>query len=415
MRKLLLMAILSILLLGCVSYQPEAPPKNETPVQPSTELACEEIKDKTEADRCYYNSAILKNNLTACSFILSNSLRDSCNLNFAIQLNDSTLCVRILDDAARDNCYHTLAPVIGIATCNKIENKTLRKQCRLELGDDTVLCEELADAFNFKLCMAKAKENSSICGEIENSTLVDSCYFEFAKSKDDPSTCALPSSLGARDDCYQYFANLRSNSSLCMRISSNYSKYLCLTKITGNYTLCNELSDYLQRDSCIEVFATDRSNHLICQNISTNFYKDRCYTNIALKTRNPDICSYITCYECISDKNKCYFAVANATLNITLCSRISEPFMKDTCHLEVAKKARNPSFCSAIENTYTRNTCYSSIIYNEKYSFSVCASIMHQNWKDECYKKAAVDTKNSSICNFIIDPFVKNVCMRDSV
>ncbi|MEM3555374.1 MAG: hypothetical protein QXF56_01480 [Candidatus Micrarchaeia archaeon] len=412
MRKLLLLLI-CLLFLGCVSYKPpeEKPPANET-VQPPVEIACEDITNKDEADRCYYNNAIMKNNLTACSFIFSDSLRDNCNLRFAIQLNDSTLCMRIIKDETRDNCYHTLAPVMGIATCNKIENQTLRKQCRLELGDDTVLCEELTDEFNFSLCMAKARDNPSTCSEIKNSSLVDSCYFEYAKSKDDYSACNLLSSSGVRDECFQHFATLHSNSSLCRYISFNYTKYLCLTKITGNSSLCNELPDYLQRDSCIEVFATDKLNHSLCQEISTNFYKDRCYTNIAVKTLNPNICSYIICYECITDRDNCYHTLANVTLNISLCSKISDPFRKDTCNLDIAKKARNPSFCSAIENTYTRNTCYSSIIYNEKYDVSACDTIIHQNWKDECYKQLAITTGNSTICDKITDSFVKNSCKK---
>ncbi|QLJ53030.1 MAG: hypothetical protein Sv326_0855 [Candidatus Fermentimicrarchaeum limneticum] len=413
--KIALFTVFFLLLFGCVSYQlPEGPKNNGTVTPPPVELQCAEITDRAEGDRCYYNDAISKNNLTACSFIFSDSLRDACNLRFAINLNDSTLCGRILSMETRDDCYHTLAPVVGVVTCKKIENAILRKQCRLDLGDDTVLCEEMTDGYDFHLCMAKARNNESICAEIQNQSLTDMCYVEFAKNKNDYSICALPAGAGVRGDCYRYFAYLNSNSSLCSSISNLYTKYLCLTKLTGNYSLCNELPDYLQIDSCIEVFASDSTNYSLCSNISTHLYQDKCYTNIAVKSRNADICSRIICYECITDKDNCYYGVANVTGNISLCNRISEPMKKDSCHLNIAKSASNPSFCSKIENTYTMNTCYSSIIYNQNYTFSSCATIIHQNWEDECFKQLAINSKNSTVCQSITDPFVKNNCIRES-
>jgi hypothetical protein len=412
--KLALSLVVLLLLLGCISYTPtEEQPKNET-VTPPVVLQCREMKDLNEGDRCYYNEAISKNNLTACSSILSNSLRDSCNLKFAISLNDSSLCARILNNNSRDDCYYTLAPTAGLTVCNKIENATMRKNCRLELGDDTVLCENLTEDYDFHLCMAKARNNYSICADITNSSFVNQCYVSFAKSKDNYSLCSLLADSGTHDECFRYFANLHSNYSLCNKISSNYTKYLCLTKLTGNYSLCNELSDYLQRDSCVGVFASEHVNYSLCLNISTNLYRDRCYTDIAVKTLNADICSYIRCYECIADKNDCYYQLANLTGNISLCGNINEQSKSDTCRLDLAKSHRSPAFCSYVENSYQRNTCYYSIIYNEKLEPSACAPIVHQNWRDECYNKVAIDKKNATICEKIEDPFTKNKCVYDS-
>jgi hypothetical protein len=414
--NLALLAVVLLLLFGCISYNPpEEPKKNETVnLPPPLEVQCFEILNRTEGDRCYYNDAIEKNNLTACSFIFSDSLRDSCNLRFAVNLTDSSLCVRITNKDTRDDCYHTLAPLAGIVTCNKIENDTLRKKCRLELGDESVLCEGIIGDYDYKLCVAKAKNNYSICKEIENQSFWDDCYLNFAKSKGNYSICRLLSSSGGRDNCFLYFANLNSNSSLCNNISFNYTQYLCLTRITGDYTLCNELTSYLERDSCFEVFASEHNKPLLCLNISTHLYQDRCYTDIAVKSKDASLCSRITCYECITDKDDCYFQVANATLDPSSCGMIMDLLKRDLCYLETAKISSVPSFCSGIENTYRRNTCFSSIIYNQKYEPSGCAGITYQNWNDECYKKIAVDRKNSTLCQNIADQFIRSDCIKDS-
>lgn len=414
--RLAALLVALVLLCGCVSYNP--PPetqKNESITPPNVTVLCSDLKDRDEGDRCYYNDAISKNNITACDSIFSNPLRDSCNQIFAIKLKDPTLCTKLFSSEVRDDCYHTLAPTAGLMTCKKIENESTRRQCRLELGDETVLCENITDEYDNKLCLAKAEKNYSLCAEIANSSLVDSCYVDFAKSKGSYSLCALPSNKGMGDDCFRYFAALNSNFSICNMISSNYTKYLCLTKLTGDYKLCNELTDYLQRDSCIEVFADEHINQSVCANISTHLYQDRCYTAIAVRTKNPDICSYMVCYECIDDRNLCYHQVANVSANASICSRISESFRKDTCSRDIAKFTSRPALCSAIENTYNRNTCYFSIIYNQKYTLAACDEIDYQNWKDECYKKFAVDNKNSTVCDSISDKLVKADCEHGSV
>ncbi|MCX6776814.1 MAG: hypothetical protein NTY73_02495 [Candidatus Micrarchaeota archaeon] len=406
----------ALLIFGCVSYTPPAEqPTNQTNVTPVTVFSCADIKDAADGDKCYFNDAITKNNLTSCSFIFSTQVRDNCNLIFAINLNDSSLCGRINVDSTRDDCYHTLAPRVGIATCNKIESDSLRRQCRLELGDDTVYCENMTAGYDSKLCMAKARGNYSICLELNNISLIDNCYIDFAKNNGSYQLCNLPSDSNLRDDCFKYFAFLESNSSLCEKISVVYQKYLCLTKITNNYTLCNELTDYLQRDSCLELFASEHMNYSLCSNISTHLYQDRCYTDVAFKSGNANICSYITCYECITDKDNCYYQVANVTADVSICSRIAEQYKRDNCVLDVAKSAHNPAACSNIENAYRKSTCFTIVMYNQPYATSACDGITQQTWKDECYKNAAITNKNSTICNGVSDPFLKKDCIRDSV
>lgn len=406
--------LLLFLLLGCVSYNP--PPEqnasqnaNQSPV---VELQCYQITDRNAGDRCYYNDAIEKNNLTACSFIFSSSLRDSCNLRFAINLTDSSLCERIGNKDTKDDCYHTIAPVAGIATCNKIENDTLRKKCHLELGDESVLCSGTGGDYDYELCIAKAKSNYSICTDIENQSLWDNCYLDFAKAKENYQLCGLLS--GDKDGCFQYFANLTSNASLCENISFNYTRYLCLTRIRGDYSLCNELSDYLQKDSCFEVFASEHTAPNICLNISTNLYKDKCFTDIAVASRDASICSRMICYQCINDRDDCYFKIANMTFDPSICGRIMDSFKQDLCYLTVAQTSSNPSFCSRIQNSYRRNSCFSSIIYGQSVAPSTCADINYTNWKDQCYQQIAISSKNSTLCQNIADQFVKSKCLQDS-
>jgi hypothetical protein len=408
--------LLLLLLLGCVSYNP--PPEqnvsqntNQTPV---VELQCSQMVNRDDGDRCYYNEAIEKNNLTACSFIFSDVMRDTCNLRFAVNLSDPTLCARIGESSMRDDCYHTIAPMAGLVTCNKIENESLRKKCHLELGDESVLCGDMSANYDYNLCMAKSKNNYSICTDITNQSLWDNCYFDFAKDKNNYTICGLLSGSGGRDSCFQYFANLTSNASLCDSISFNYTRYLCTTRLTGDYARCNELSDYLQRDSCLEIFASEHAAPNICLNISTNLYQDACFTDIAMKTKDASICSRMICYECINDRENCYLRVANATLDPAPCARITVLATEDLCYLTVAKTSSNPSYCSPMQNNYDRNTCYSSVIYGQSFAPSACADINYTNWQDECYQKVAINTKNSTLCQSITDQFVKSNCIKGS-
>jgi hypothetical protein len=408
--------LLLLLLLGCVSY---SPPPEQNASQNSNqsavvELQCFQIVNQDDGDRCYYNNAIEKNNLTACSFIFSSSLMDSCNLRFAVNLSDPTLCERISNGDTKDDCYHTIAPTAGIVTCNKIENASLRKKCHLELGDESVLCPDMSANYDYNLCMAKSKNNYSICKDITNQSLWDECYFDFAKVKSNYTICGLLSSSGDRDSCFQYFANLTSNASLCDNISFIYVRYLCITRLTGDYARCNELSDYLQKDSCFEIFASEHSAPNLCLNISTNLYQDMCFTDIAMKSRDASICSRMICYECINDREQCYLKVANATLDPSPCGRITDLMNEDLCYLTVAKTSSNPSYCSPMQNDYRRSTCYSSIIYGQSFAPSTCADINYTNWKDECYQKAAISSKNSTLCQSITDQFIKSNCIKGS-
>ncbi|NYZ76594.1 hypothetical protein H0N98_05090 [Candidatus Micrarchaeota archaeon] len=406
--------LLLLLLLGCVSYNPPEQ-KNETVNPPPVvELQCSQIVNRDDGDRCYYNDAIEKNNLIACSFIFSDVLRDNCNLRFAVNLTDPALCARIANGYTRDDCYHTIAPMAGIMTCNKIENDSLRKKCRLELGDESVLCEGMSANYDYNLCMAKSKNNYSICNEITNHSFWDDCYFDFAKAKSNYKICGLLSSSGGRDSCFQYFANLTSNSSLCENISFSYTRYLCITRLTGDYARCNELSDYLQKDSCFKVFASEHTAPNLCLNISTHLYQDACFTDIAMKSKDASICSRMICYECINDREDCYMKVANATSDPSPCGKITDSMKGDLCYLTVAKTSSNPSYCSPMQNNYRRNTCYSSVIYGQSFAPSMCADINYTNWKDECYQKIAISSKNSTLCQNIADPFVKSKCIEGS-
>jgi hypothetical protein len=412
--RIVLSVLVLLMLFGCVSYNAPPQQNNQTVNTQPAVVPCSQMSNRDEGDRCYYNNAIEGDNLTACSFIYSDSLRDSCNLRFAINLTDPSLCAIISNKDVKDDCYHTIAPTVGIATCDKIENATLRKACHLELGDESVLCEGITDDYNYNLCLAKAENNYSICSNITNQSFWDSCYLDFAETKNNYTICSMLSTSGGRDGCYQYFANLTSNVSICDNISSNYTKDVCTVRITGNYSMCNGLSDYLQKDSCFEVYAMEHNSSDICMNVSSQLYQDKCFTDVAVSTGNASTCSRMTCYACISDRESCYTQVANATFNTSICSMITVLMNRDLCYLTVAKTSSDPSACNQMQSSYSRDTCYYSIIYNQTYNLAACAVITYQPWQDECYTEFAVKSNNSAICQKVSDPLTKSQCIQES-
>lgn len=214
------------------------------------------------------------------------------------------------------------------------------------------------------------------------------------------------------DSCYEFIALKTKNQSLCEMINFNYSRQLCLARIIGSEGYCENLADYLQRDACIRTFAVENLNEIKCDIIETDLYRDMCLQEIAAAKGDAIICSRITCYACIKDKDNCFKGVAESTKIVAPCSQISEPLTRDLCRLETAKLSVNASQCSSIENNYRRDNCYSIIINYYVYAPSTCEGIVPDNWVDECYNRAAIVSGNSTLCSRIKDAFVKDRCIK---
>ena len=401
---------LMLFLYGCIIQKPsENVTSNET-LPPTQFLGCGAIKDPVEGDKCYYEDAEKNNSLVKCSFILSDSLRDKCVYKFAIDRNDSALCDTIVDRVKEDECYFNVAPSAGLATCNKIINESYKKQCYSKLGNYSIFCQGLVN-YSYTFCIAMASNNPKECNAIENLTLVDQCYFDFAKNKTSYQSCVWIKSLGVKDSCYEFVALKTKNQSLCEMINFSYSKQLCSARIIGTESYCENLTDYLQRDACFKTFAVENLNEIKCDIIKTDLYRDMCLQEIATAKGDAAICSRITCYACIKDKDDCYKGVAASTKLVAPCDLVSEPLTRDLCRLETAKLSMNASQCSTIENNYRRDSCYSIVINYYSYDPTTCEGIVPQEWMDECYNRAAIVTGNSTLCSKIKDALVKGNCI----
>lgn len=412
MRIYLVIGLLLMLsLYGCIVQKPPENVTGNESLPPTQFLGCGAIKDPVEGDRCYYEDAVKNNSLVKCSFILSDSLRDKCVYKFAIDRNDSALCDIMVNKLKQDECYFNVAPSAGLSTCNKISNESFKKQCYSKLGNYSIFCQGLVN-YSYSFCVAMASNNPKECNAIENSTLVDQCYFDFSKNKTNYQSCSGIKSSGVMDSCYEFIALKTRNQSLCEMINFNYSKQLCLARIIGTESYCENLVDYLQKDACIKTFAVENLNEVKCDNIKTDLYRDMCLQEIAAAKGDATICSRIICYACIKDKDDCFKGVATSTKLVAPCSQISEPLTRDLCRLETAKLSMNASQCSTLDNNYRRDSCYSIIINYYSYAPSTCDGIVPDNWKDECYNRAAIATGNSTLCNKIKDKFVKDTCMQ---
>lgn len=402
---------LMLALYGCIIQKPPENVTGNESLPPTQFLGCGAIKDPTEGDNCYYGDAIKNSSLVKCSFILSDALRDKCIYKFAIDRNDSALCDKLVSRLTQDECYFNVAPSAGLSTCNKIVNESFKKQCYSNLRNYSIFCQGLVN-YSYSLCIAMASNNPKECNAIENSTWVDQCYFDFAENKTSFQACGDVKSSGLRDSCYEFIALKTKNQSLCEMINFVYLKQLCLARIVGTEAYCENLTDYLQRDSCIKVFAVEHLNDATCDIIKTDLYRDMCLQEIAIARGDASVCSKITCYACIKDKDECFLGVANSTELVAPCAQISEPLTRDLCRLDVAKTSMNASQCSAIENNYRRDNCYSIIIDFYSYAPSTCEGIVPQNWIDECYSRAAIASGNSTLCNKVVDIYVKEKCVK---
>lgn len=165
-------------------------------------------------------------------------------------------------------------------------------------------------------------------------------------------------------------------------------------------------------------------NHLdstdSCKDIGDNKEKDNCYYNLAYETKDSQFCEKILLSR--GSKDECYIDIAKTYSDVLLCSKVSdikeynyEPTKRDYCYFGIYQNTKDPSLCDKLsEGNLKWNDCFMDALENIRKTkdSTNCQNISTVTYRDLCYNILAVELQDSSICNKVWNPEIKQTCLN---
>ena len=142
--------------------------------------------------------------------------------------------------------------------------------------------------------------------------------------------------------------------------------------------------------------------------------KEGCYINLAEKFVEPLYCRDKVTNDGNDtfDKDHCYERVAKVGQDSSICAFIVGNSYKNECYAGTVSD-KNPSVCENIHDPYYKNECYLKMTFDSK----ICEKFLPVNGRyeqrDTCYGNMAKQIKNESLCGKIIYPYGKELCQLD--
>lgn len=91
------------------------------------------------------------------------------------------------------------------------------------------------------------------------------------------------------------------------------------------------------------------------------------------------------------------------------CSMVDIPMYKDVCFRNIAEVTKNSLLCDSIVEELPRDRCYASIAKSKSDSSS-CESIAKDSVRDSCYMNFVLDQKDYSVCDKLINKYLRDSC-----
>jgi hypothetical protein len=229
---------------------------------------------------------------------------------------------------------------------------------------------------------------------------------EFALESNSPEPCWNIDFRNA-DSCFQEVAiNLR-DASLCNNMLDNqiYCRTIIEALTNKDASLCKELEKtyklgtFVQR--CYLTLATSMMNSSICDLIEdVPFNRDiiiLCHntikTKLAIENNNLALCEELNItspHERDKEKNDCYFSVAKAKKDTSLCEKIMSDDYKIYCR---AILTADSTLCKNINEMWyafpSRNECYEDIA-KITLDASLCENMYRDEYKQECLMEVSL-------------------------
>lgn len=174
----------------------------------------------------------------------------------------------------------------------------------------------------------------------------------------------LPTPIKESPDVSQYnTASSENDIDLCDEIADPMLRNSCKAKITGDYSACLKIADYIEADYCILRIASSKGyspqDIHICNNIKGESRKVECR---AILFQEVTICDELNKY--ILNKRDCVHSVASSSGEITICdtydfSQFQEPQdERDSCYSRHALRTKNKNACEKIVDDFRKRFCF---------------------------------------------------------
>ncbi len=189
---------------------------------------------------------------------------------------------------------------------------------------------------------------------------------------------------------------------------------------------CKEEVNEAKGDSCLMALAKERKSETPCKEM-TLLPIDKCYFDLAIETESEIYCIRIN--EDTSMKNDCFKELAKSTNDELLCNKIQEnQKLSDECFESVATENDDGDVCANIFDPQTRDYCYISVVdatdnyelcnkvsvrkdgkdylpdkcrnYGKDLEGELCAKIISDQLRAECFEGADNIPSNKMDCNF---------------
>jgi len=175
--------------------------------------------------------------------------------------------------------------------------------------------------------------------------------------------------------------------SICKILGNKDDINFCSGVVTRDISFCNKAGDW--KEVCLDEVAFLTKDIELCRKVEGN-----CYGGIAAVTQDLTICE-----EMKEDggADACFAMVAGYNRNASFCQNIKDEKVKTRCEY-VAKG--DSSLCKELETKADSIRCWGAIAILEKNPTFCKETDFLKSW---CYQSVAIKTKDSSICQKILD------------
>jgi len=215
---------------------------------------------------------------------------------------------------------YSFNPSNNIEVCDKMSSNELKVMCYSMFLKQYKYCSLVGTSSSICVDFVSSSLdlNESLCMGLEDYQK-SSCIFSLAIKNKDPNICNL---LGGNDtisSCYfslsPYLDELPLNEEFCNKISEESLRFVCLTKLTRDASLCENIKqEPFEKANCLAVAS---KNIGYCQNATNSDY--------------------------------CLLLVALDNNDSALCEKISTEVSKVDCLLQIKKDI---SYCDNFEGTW---------------------------------------------------------------
>lgn len=374
---------------------------------------CGTASSKLDRDTCLDLEAKRYLNPSMCAEISSSKKADTCLMDIYYQTKDHTLCELVRTQTKKDACKY----FVGLTTwepaiCEEIDSQKYMDQCFKRIAEykyDSSLCARVVDNALRIECENKSADPVNV-GNVTPKTGFSDII---CKGLNENADCADFSEPYEKDKCfYCMYVGGRMEAHACDELQFEQFKGRCFSAVAvnlGDANVCSRVEGGLLRDSCINQVAVASGDTLLCNDITDTNTRKYCFERASPKRKTLAFCERI---DDLAVRDECFKDVAKDRMDYLICDRIRTPKWSDECNLMRAVSARDPDECDKLSDPDIRDSCLLSIGM-ETLNVNICLDIKNKN-RDLCLKIVALNIKDKSICEKIIDEETRQYCIRDA-